>query len=334
MFRPGNGSPTIDRRQNSRWLVIQQHSDKHHPFGPRGGTGDQGLLQRPSLQRQQNNDTKFRFDPELQDHSLYGEKTMNWHDLSENPRAIGHLYDVVPPLHGMEVVSIRLLRDGGQSYGWRWISPLRRPSTGDGIPSGIRWRSSFDFWGSRPEDRGVSTNPVLNFSVERLLRTCSCGPLAMSTPRILFSLQYDLYQKVTGYTHEAHAAGTVLRPPGHQRKFESEPSIALGCWAHAKGNLPQHLRNWSAGQTEGGGGRTALVGATEAVRAPGRPLSLAEQRGFHQEDERTDLAATTTTRAGRRILFSRKKPTCTTSTTLPGGCVASSWSRWLRAGAG
>ena len=127
---------------------------------------------------------------------------MNWHDLSENPRAIGHLYDVVPPLHGMEVVSIRLLRDG----------PALRiemdfPRFADHRPE--RWNPlwntvaiQLDFWGIEDlKIEGLSTNPVLDFSVEKT----AAGLLVRASDesmRISFRCSTIYIQKVTGYTHE------------------------------------------------------------------------------------------------------------------------------------
>ena len=125
-----------------------------------------------------------------------------WHQYVFNPKAITHLYQEVPPLHGMEVVSIRLLRDG----------PVLRiemdfPRFADHRPE--RWNPlwntvaiQLDFWGIEDlKIEGFSTNPVLDFSVEKT----AAGLLVRASDesmRISFRCSTIYIQKVTGYTHE------------------------------------------------------------------------------------------------------------------------------------
>ncbi len=127
---------------------------------------------------------------------------MSWHELSRNPLAITHLYDAVPPLHGMEVVSIRLLREG----------PVLRmemdfPRFADHRPE--RWNPQWntvaiqlDFWGIEDlKIDGFSVNPVLNFTVEKAAADLLVRASDEST-RISFRCSTIYIQKVTGYTHE------------------------------------------------------------------------------------------------------------------------------------
>lgn len=126
---------------------------------------------------------------------------MNWYELVRNPKAISHLYDVVPPLQCMEVTMIQLNRDG----------PLMRiemdfPGFADRRPD--RWHADWntvaillDFWGIQDLSWvGFSTQPVLNFSVEKT----SNGLLVHgsgSDIELRFRCNTIYIQKVTGYVN-------------------------------------------------------------------------------------------------------------------------------------
>lgn len=125
-----------------------------------------------------------------------------WHQYVSNPKAITHLYEEVPPLHGMEVVSIRLLRDGPALR-----MEMDFPRFADHRPE--RWNPQWntvaiqlDFWGIEDlKIEGFSTNPVLDFSVEKTAADLLVRASDEST-RISFRCSTIYIQKVTGYTHE------------------------------------------------------------------------------------------------------------------------------------
>ena len=125
-----------------------------------------------------------------------------WHQYVSNPKAITHLYQEVPPLHGMEVVSIRLLRDGPALR-----MEMDFPRFADHRPE--RWNPKWntvaiqlDFWGIEDlKIEGFSTNLVLDFSVEKTAEDLLVRASDEST-RISFRCSTIYIQKVTGYTHE------------------------------------------------------------------------------------------------------------------------------------
>jgi hypothetical protein len=178
-------------------VIIQEHS-AGHSFG-QGGVGDQGphFNVRPAAPLEKRRTGRVEG---TQEH-YQGERPMNWHELTRNPKAISHLYDVVPPLHGMEVTSIQLNRDG----------PILRvemdfPRFATHRPE--RWPAEWntvaillDFWGIQDlKLAGFSTGPVLDFSIEKvatgLVVQASGGDIQLG-----FRCDSIYIQKVTGYTN-------------------------------------------------------------------------------------------------------------------------------------
>lgn len=124
---------------------------------------------------------------------------MNWHEFVDNPKAISHLYDVIPPLRGMEVVAIRLNRDGPTVR-----IEMDFPVFADHRPH--RWSQQWntvamqlDFSGiTGLKITGLDTSPILNFLIRKddsLLFAEATGD-QMS---ICFQCESVYIQNMTGY---------------------------------------------------------------------------------------------------------------------------------------
>jgi hypothetical protein len=126
---------------------------------------------------------------------------MKWIALVENPKAIAHLYDEVPPLQGMVVKKVSLDRDGPTLK-----FNMDLPRFADHKP--VRWEKEsntihleMDF--DRVSDlklSGWSTNPVFDFSLNQ-----EANGIAVAAGdkdcHISFRCQNIYIQRVTGYTN-------------------------------------------------------------------------------------------------------------------------------------
>jgi hypothetical protein len=127
---------------------------------------------------------------------------MSWYELTRNPKAITHLYQEVPALREM-VVTLCQLDPRGPSV----RIEMDFPRFADHRPE--RWNPlwntvaiQLDFWGIEDlKIEGFSTNPVLDFSVEKTAAGLLVRASDEST-RISFRCSTIYIQKVTGYTHE------------------------------------------------------------------------------------------------------------------------------------
>ena len=130
---------------------------------------------------------------------------MSWHKLVDNPKAIAHLYNDIPPLHGMEVIAIKLNRDG----------PMVRmemdfPVFADHRPH--RWSQQWntvaiqlDFISvTGLKIGGLDTSPVLDFAIQKqesgLLVEAAGGGMS-----IHFQCENIYIQAITGYTNSERA---------------------------------------------------------------------------------------------------------------------------------
>ena len=134
---------------------------------------------------------------------------MNWTDLVKNPKAISHLYSQVPPLRSMEAVMIRIDRDGPT-----FSIDLDFPQYADHVPT--RWHPDWntvaiqlDFSGLRDLSiKGASTNPVLNFSIEKLGDELKITANDADI-RIEFVCDSIYIQKVTGYMNTERSSTAI-----------------------------------------------------------------------------------------------------------------------------
>lgn len=128
---------------------------------------------------------------------------MTWHHLANNPLAITHLYDEVPPLEKMELIDLVLNRDGPKLK-----CKMDFPRFAEHRPE--RWSKDantvhieLDFWEIQNlEISGFTTTPMLTFTLER-----SGDVIVVHAQdegcRLRFDCKSIFIQRVSGYSKQA-----------------------------------------------------------------------------------------------------------------------------------
>ncbi len=124
---------------------------------------------------------------------------MHWLELTQNPLAITHLYNSVPPLEAMELIDMHINRDGP-----KLIFKMNFPRFADHRPA--RWNKTdntvhveLEFWTiSKFEINGFTTTPILNFSTDKIDQQIVVRAEGKDI-RICFYCDMIYIQKISGY---------------------------------------------------------------------------------------------------------------------------------------
>jgi hypothetical protein len=132
---------------------------------------------------------------------------MSWLEYVENPKAITHLYDEVPPLVGVEVLRLALDRDGPTLTFFMDLPRFadHRPARWE--PSSNTVQLAMDFYGVEElRIAGFPINPILDFQINRAERKL-CIAAGGAGCRIQFSCLSCYIQKVSGYMRALDVKG-------------------------------------------------------------------------------------------------------------------------------